>query len=220
MCQGPVCRNAISKDTIFSRKAFEPTDDELNGIPTAEVGDKETDEFKETRSWKSVDDDDDDDVELPDIADLFVKESSVAKPSPGKPEGNGKGKGKATRRSTRKARPTRRIVDSDSDSDSEDEDDGHDTDMSDFIVQSDEDEEEKDARKVLRQRLGKRITRRTVQSESEDDDLEVVIDPKKKKAQINNGPIKVLSKLLPSTKMMVCNTPVTSPNMSYLRFAL
>lgn len=141
----------------------------------------------------------DDDEEMPDIKDLLSKEAFKAKPAAKKT----KGKAKATRKSTRKARNTRRIMDSD-DEEEEEGDDQYDSDLSDFIVRSDEDEEEKDARREQRKKTKKRIIRRQEESESElDDDIEVIIDPKQKKAMLYKGPIKVLPKQLPSTKMIV-----------------
>lgn len=135
---------------------------------------------------------------MPDIKDLLSKEASKVGPAAKKT----KGKAKASRKSTRKTRNTRRIMDSDDEE--EEGDDDYDSDLSDFIVQSDEDEEEKDARRELRKKTKKRIIRRQEESESElDDDIEVIIDPKQKKAMLYKGPIKVLPKQLPSTKMIV-----------------
>ena len=149
---------------------------------------------------------------MPDISELLSKGASATKQSAkGK---KGKGKAKAPRRSVRKKRLARRIADSDDDEgeavdadvddDVEDDDEEYyDSDLSDFIVQDDEDEEEKDARKAFKKQTRGRMSRRRIESDDEDDDIEVVIDPKQKKKMVNKGPIKVLSKMLPSTKMKV-----------------
>uniref|UniRef100_A0A8H8CFK2 Uncharacterized protein n=1 Tax=Psilocybe cubensis TaxID=181762 RepID=A0A8H8CFK2_PSICU len=93
-----------------------------------------------------------------------------------------KGKGKAT------ARP----AESDSDDD----------DMSDFIVQSDEDEEEKDARRALKKRLGKKRANIILDSDDEPDtpeEKEIIFGVRKK--HVPTEDIKLMPKFLPSTKM-------------------
>jgi hypothetical protein len=80
-------------------------------------------------------------------------------------------------------------------SDSEEDDDD---DLSDFIVESDEDEEEKDYRKAM-----KRIRKRNAVVDSDDDvDGENIIRGKKP-ANMTPQEIKLLPKFLPSTKMKV-----------------
>lgn len=109
-------------------------------------------------------------------------------------EDTAKGKGKARKRSAR------RIVDSEDDTEGE-----LDSDMEDFIVQSDEDESEKDARRTERKRLGKK---KAVVIDSEDEvesggeDNEVIYG-KKATPPISQEEIKMLPRFLPSTKMKV-----------------
>ncbi|KAH7924689.1 hypothetical protein BV22DRAFT_1012721 [Leucogyrophana mollusca] len=150
----PSCRSAISADKLFSRGAFEPTDEELQGKPAPE---------------KEVIDIDSDD-EMLGISELVRRDA--------------KGKGKRTRRAAY---------------DSEDEqDEERDDDMSDFIVESDEDEEEKDARRALKKSLGKR---RAMVVESDDEMDDVVIGAPRTQEALPTGPVKMMSKFLPSTKM-------------------
>jgi len=105
-----------------------------------------------------------------------------------------KGKGKA------KKRMTRRIVDSEDDTEGE-----LDSDIEDFIVQSDEDEVEKDAQRAERKRLGKK---KAVVIDSDDEvdsggeDNEVIYG-KKTPLSIPEEQVKLLPRFLPSTKMKV-----------------
>jgi hypothetical protein len=113
-----------------------------------------------------------------------------------------KGKGKGTKRK----RATRNIV-LDSDdvilSETESEKDDEDEDMGDFIVQSD-DEGDKDIRRNLKKRLGKR---RAIAVDSDDEiedspeDKEVLFGAKK--APAPGEAIKLMPRFLPSTKMKV-----------------
>lgn len=106
-----------------------------------------------------------------------------------------KGKGKAPA----KKRLRRRVVDSDDDSEGE-----LDSDLDDFIVQSDEDESEKDIRLAERRRSGRKRTIRQVLSDTEDDEDNEVVYGKTRKtplATAENIDIKMLPRFLPSTKM-------------------
>ena len=116
---------------------------------------------------------DDDDVEMIDTEAVDVK---------------GKGKGKevlAPRRTLRKRKLIRQIVDSDEDS------------MDDFIVEDDAYEEPK-----TKNTVGKGKQRAIVLSDDEDDDIIFGAKPAVP-VPIGNGEIKTLPKFLPSTKMKV-----------------
>ena len=104
-----------------------------------------------------------------------------------------------------------RVIESDSEVDIVEEEDDDD-DLSDFIVQSDEDEDEKDARAVLKKRLGKRKVHKAAvididEGEHGSDD-EVIIRPTKPRASAGAAALrekmKSVPKFLPSTKMKVC----------------
>lgn len=140
---------------------------------------------------------------MPDIIGLpsTSKRGSTVKPN------KGKSKEKAKRRKYKK----RVIQDSD---DEGDDDYGDDDDLSDFIVQDDEDEEEKDQRRALKKRLGKRRASSPVDYDSESDDDDVVFGRKRAVPSGGDAPIKVLSKLLPSTKMIV-RRPLLLHNNSF-----
>lgn len=114
-----------------------------------------------------------------------------------------RGKGKAKRR-------VRRIVDSEDDSEGE-----LDSEMEDFIVRSDEDEAEKDARRAEKKRLGKK---RAVAKIESDNDMEgegdhEVIYGKKARVSILQEQVELLPRFLPSTKMKVnkCSAPLGLP---------
>ncbi|TDL24597.1 hypothetical protein BD410DRAFT_786110 [Rickenella mellea] len=186
----PVCRSPVCKAKIFSRVAFEPTDEELTQETASNVA-----------PFASAVKNEDSDVEMPDIAAIMKSDATDAEDRLVK----SKGKGKSTRKNAaKKKRVARRILDSDEEM-SEDDDD----DLSDFIVQSDEDEEEKDERRKLKKRLGK--AKRKAESDDDDYDVseaeednafdDVVLGPGRSARNVG-GDIKVLSKLLPSTKMM------------------
>jgi hypothetical protein len=125
--------------------------------------------------------DNDDDDGLPIAADLF--------PTKKKPKPSAKGKGKAKKF-------TKRVLDSD-----EDYEDADDSDLSDFILESDEDEDEKDARRELKKKLSKskRVvldSDEDVQMEDEDELIPPTVVAKKKGKTVHH--------FLPSTKMKVC----------------
>ena len=109
-----------------------------------------------------------------------------------------KGKGKASTRSKNPASRRRTIAESD---------DEGDEDMSDFIVESDEDEEEKDARRVLKKRLGKKRANVIFDSDDEPDtpeEKEVLFGVRKRK-DISPEAFKLMPRFLPSSKMKVCS---------------
>jgi hypothetical protein len=127
---------------------------------------------------------DDSDVEMPAV-------SEISKP----PQGKGKGKAKAKKRTAGFSRVL------DSEEEEEEEEDAYDSDMSDFIVQSDEDEEEKNGRLKIKKRLGKR---RAIVVDSEDEDCEEdVIFGAKPDKSVPKDEIKLMPRFLPSTKMKV-----------------
>lgn len=119
-----------------------------------------------------------------------------------------KGKGKA------KAKRARRVVDSEDDSEDE-----ADSDMDDFIVQSDEDEADKDAHQVNKKRFGKRraFARVDTDSESDDEDRDV-IHGQRMKSDPEDVNIKMLPRFLPSTKMKV-STVFPRPSHALISFA-
>lgn len=161
--KGPACRAAISKDKVFSRQAFEPSDKELADGSEAE-----------------------DSEDMPELSDIF--EDAV--------------KGKA------KKRTIRRVVDSEDDSEGE-----LDSEMEDFIVHSDEDEEEKDARRAQRKRKGKKRAVMTIDSDYESDsgrEDDNVIYGKKARVSLPKEQVKMLPRFLPSTKMKVRHSSSTS----------
>jgi len=104
-----------------------------------------------------------------------------------------KGKGKAKKCS-------RRIVDSEDDSEGE-----MDSEMEDFIVHSDEDEADKDARRAEKKRLGKKRAATKVESNYDTDsgeDFDVVYG-KKTRVSMPKEQVEMLPRFLPSTKMKV-----------------
>jgi hypothetical protein len=117
-----------------------------------------------------------------------------------------KGKGKAKPKTMRRAR--RLVLDSDDIivSEAESDDEQIDDDMSDFIVESDEDEGEKDARRGLKKRLGKRKAIVVLDSDEEKEDTpeerEVLFGAPR--ASVSDEAVKLMPRFLPSTKMKVC----------------
>ncbi|KAL5521625.1 hypothetical protein ACEPAF_2373 [Sanghuangporus sanghuang] len=170
----PVCRGAISKKKLFSRAAFEPTDEELIGETDTTNG--ETKDVKLAKEEEEY---------MPDVLSLL------------KSSGNSKERSKSSSKckKPRKKRAKRVILDSEEDDDEED-------DLSDFIVHTDEDEEEKNERRRLKKRLGKRraSSAYSEESESEDTDDDDIVHGRNKSIR-DLAPIKAMSKLLPSTKM-------------------
>lgn len=178
----PSCRGPISKERIFFRLAFEPTDAEL-AIATGTV-------FK-TEDYDS-------DVEMiDDMVDVKGKGKSRAKPAPGR-----------TLR-VRKARA--RVLDSNDDEEEEEEEEDDGSDMSDFIVDDDDeeiDEEERDARKEARRAArslskgkARATTRRVVMSDDEDEDIIFGAKPMHRHIPVPKDKVAILPRFLASTKM-------------------
>ena len=124
----------------------------------------------------------DDDDDILDVSDIFEDAFRGTK-----------GKGKAKKRS-------RRIVDSEDDSEGE-----MDIEMEDFIVHSDEDEADKDARRAEKKRSGKKRAAAKVESDYETDSGEDcnVIYGKKTRVSMPEEQVEMLPRFLPSTKMKV-----------------
>ncbi|KAF9527621.1 SNF2 family N-terminal domain-containing protein [Crepidotus variabilis] len=103
-----------------------------------------------------------------------------------------KGKGKAPAR-PRMARRKAFVV----------SDDDEDDDMSDFIVESDEDEEAKDARRAIKERLGKKRAHIILDSDDELDTPEEkeVLFGVRQKQNLPKEALKLLPRFLPSSKM-------------------
>ena len=126
----------------------------------------------------------DEDEELPDIRSLMDTSSGLKEKRKSFP-----GWG-----SSRRKRRKRLVLVSDE----EDEDD----DLSDFIVQDGEDEEEKDRRRDQKRKCGREPAYLDSGSEATDDEG-VVFGRRKSDQGPENGPIRALSRLLPSAKMKV-----------------
>ncbi|OCH87359.1 hypothetical protein OBBRIDRAFT_796288 [Obba rivulosa] len=73
--------------------------------------------------------------------------------------------------------------------------------LSDFIVESDEDEEEKNARRALKKRLGKKRAKVLLDSDEEMEYADIICGAKPDQADIPLEHIKLMPKFLPSTKM-------------------
>lgn len=112
-----------------------------------------------------------------------------------------RGKGKAVARRIRRTEANSVDVIM---SEDESEDEEGDDDLSDFIVEDGEDEEEKDARRALKNRQGKKRAKVIL-----DSDEEVEETPEEKEVyfgkKVHKSPeeIKILPRFLPSTKMKV-----------------
>ncbi|KAL0578872.1 hypothetical protein V5O48_003105, partial [Marasmius crinis-equi] len=204
----PACRAPIHANKLFSRVAFEPTDQDL--FPPEKPDDAEP-EIMEV-----------DEVVKPKKRTTKGKAKKVAKKVK-KPvlaqgpygvidvdafdtEPEDDGSSSAPRRSSGPGTTTPLVYISDSEDEEEDEyEDGSDDSMDDFIVQSDEDEEEKDARREQKKKLGKRKTLVVLDSDEEMDDTpeekEVIFGSKKKKERKTPEEIKLMPRFLPSTKM-------------------
>ncbi|KAJ6486844.1 SNF2 superfamily protein [Mycena sanguinolenta] len=120
-----------------------------------------------------------------------------------------KGKGKAKQKAKRPARKTAKKivldssdVDGSAEEDEASEEEYKDSDMSDFIVESDEDEEEKDARRAMKKRLGKR---RAITIVDSDDEMEEAPEEKEvlfgRRPRLSKAEVKLMPRFLPSTKM-------------------
>ncbi|KAJ7637082.1 SNF2 family N-terminal domain-containing protein [Roridomyces roridus] len=148
--------------------------------------------FEPTDKDLAGDADEEEDVEMEDV-------------KPTLPVSKGKGKAKA-KRPARKNTARKFIVLDSSDDEAEDVQSEYeqDSDLEDFIVQSDEDEEEKDAVRNSKKRLGKRRATTIVDSDDEiEEDLpeekEILFGARNKK--LSKEAIKMMPKFLPSTKM-------------------
>ena len=104
-----------------------------------------------------------------------------------------KGKGKAKR--------ARRVVDSEDDSEGE-----ADSDLDDFIVQSDEDEDDKNSRLAAKKRLGKKRAIVESDSETDEEEREVIHGQRMRSDSHEDVDVKMLPRFLPSTKMKVSST--------------
>ncbi|KZP29288.1 hypothetical protein FIBSPDRAFT_917412 [Athelia psychrophila] len=106
----------------------------------------------------------------------------------------GKGKGKARPKRLRRGR----IVDSEDDSEGE-----ADSDMDDFIVHSDEDEEDKNIQQAQKKRLGKRRAFAMVESDSEidEEDEDIIHGRRMRSDPKEDEDVQMLPSFLPSTKM-------------------
>ncbi|KAL1667297.1 SNF2 family N-terminal domain-containing protein [Schizophyllum commune] len=191
----PSCREPISKDRLYKREAFEPTDDELNG----RVKKEEQDVIDIEDSSDEEDNDDDEDYKGP------------------KNKGKGTAKALPQRRSTRTRRPSTSMrIDSEDDGygadyvesepESNSDDDDYDDDMSDFVVEADEDEEEKDLQRALKRQAKSRSKGKGRAMVVDDSDDEVIYGlPKRKPAAAAQGEgeekADLMSRFLPSTKM-------------------
>lgn len=150
--------------------------------------------FEPTDKDLAGDADEESDIEMTDV-------------KPAKATSKGKGKAKA-KRPVRKTAKAIVLDSSDIDGDeTEEDDDAYDSELSDFIVGSDEDEEEKDARRSMKKRLGKsRAITTIVDSDDEDEDEDA---PEEKevlfgaKPRLSKAAIKLMPRFLPSTKMKV-----------------
>lgn len=111
----------------------------------------------------------------------------------------GKGKGKARPKRLRRGR----IVDSEDDSEGE-----ADSDMDDFIVHSDEDEEDKNIQQAQKKRLGKRRAFAMVESDSEidEEDEDIIHGRRMRSDPKEDEDVQMLPSFLPSTKMKVSST--------------
>ncbi|KAF7976186.1 hypothetical protein HWV62_7352 [Athelia sp. TMB] len=103
---------------------------------------------------------------------------------------------KADRKGKGKAKRARRVADSEDDSEGE-----ADSDLDDFIVQSDEDEDDKNSRLVAKKRLGKNRAIVESDSESDEEEREVIHGRSMRSDAYNDVDVKMLPRFLPSTKM-------------------
>ena len=96
-----------------------------------------------------------------------------------------------------------------------DEEDNSGDDMDGFIVRSDEDKEEKDARHALKKRVGKNRAHLILDSDNERDTSQEkdIFFGVRKKVTISKAAIKLMPRFLPSTKMKVCHPTLLSGAM-------
>lgn len=168
----PTCRGAITKEKLFARSAFEPTDVELDNEKRKSGG-----------TGSSDDRDSDGDVEM--IDDIAAVPHSD----------------RVLRKRTPSIASFHMMTDDEGDEDEEEDDDDEDDDLSDFIVEDGESEADKDERRRARnnaRRKGK--ARAIVLSDDEDDDIICGAKPDYV-AALPPEQVKMLPKFLPSTKM-------------------
>jgi len=104
---------------------------------------------------------------------------------------SGKGKAKALTRPKRSAIGLRTQIESDDDDD-----------MSDFIVESDKDEDEKDARRAIKQRLRKKRVNIVIDSDDDTPEGKAVLFGMREE-EMSPETVKLLPRFLPSSKMKV-----------------
>jgi hypothetical protein len=146
------------------------------------------------------------DADLSSGAEKFVAEFDVEMEDCTVSAKESKGKGKVQTKPKTMRRARRLVLDSDDIIGSEVELDDEQVADDDFIVESDEDEEEKDACRELQKRLGKRKAIVVLDSDEEMEDTpeerEVLFGARK--APASDEAVKVMPRFLPSTKMKVC----------------
>ena len=177
---GPVCRSAIVQEKLFSCTALEPSDADLNLI-----GER------------------DEDVVVDSDNEPLKKSKAKVADSGDEPISNLKGKGKANAKKVQKSKFKSRLRRHQVDDDDDDDDIDSDYESDEDDDMSDEDEEEKDARLALKRRLGKR---KAILDSDEIDTPEEqkVIFGHKKTIPVSEEAIRLMPKLLASTKMKVC----------------
>jgi hypothetical protein len=216
---GPSCRQPFSKDTIFDRSAFEPTDAELNG----EDEDEDMEDLaprkgkgkgplhkgkgkarRLARRATTESDDEGDDVmnddqdsedendDGKDMDDFIVPDGQVDDDLP--PTSSSPIQRPARLRSAKR----KAMVISDDESGDEvidlvTEDDGHKSDATMHDIEE-------------------------IEEEDEDEDKNVVFGWKKN--HVPNGKIKLMPRFLPSTKMKVCAFPIESEYSTHFLFAV
>ncbi|KAJ3514867.1 hypothetical protein NLJ89_g2121 [Agrocybe chaxingu] len=172
----PCCRGPINSKKIFSRAAFEPTDEELN--PKAAY---------------------DSDIEMMDADDVLPCKGN------GKGKGKARASARHPRKAANGHRTYIESDDEGDDVNASEPDeefqDDEDDDMSDFIVQSDEDEEQKDARRATKRRLGKKRATVVLDSDDETPEEKEVLFGVNAKGPATPEQIALMPKFLPSTKM-------------------
>ncbi|CAA7263247.1 unnamed protein product [Cyclocybe aegerita] len=172
----PCCRGPINSKKIFSRAAFEPTDEDLN--PKAAY---------------------DSDIEMMDANDVPLRKGK------GKGKGKGKATARRPRKAASGRRTYIESHDEGNDVNASGSDEGYqddeDDDMSDFIVQSDEDEEQKDAYRATKKRLGKKRATVILDSDDETPEEKEVLLGVNPKGPTTPEQIALMPKFLPSTKM-------------------
>ncbi|KDQ22579.1 hypothetical protein PLEOSDRAFT_1109681 [Pleurotus ostreatus PC15] len=171
----PVCRSSVTEEKLFSRSAFEPSEEDLDPSLAKPKPKADTNEDPNSVFWRT---------------------------------NKGKGKAKAKARGRPKPKSKRvTVIDSGDVCYSEEEEvseDDDDDNMSDFIVDSDEDEdyEEKSASRAIKKRLAKRTIVLDSDDEIPDDQVIFGLKPAATPTPAaHDGPVVMMPKFLPSTKM-------------------